>query len=65
MNEKKKITRKTVWKVFFIVYALISICFTTLFIDGLLSRDYSDISQFETLIDGWDVTINDRASQDV
>ena len=65
MNEKKKITRKTVWKVFFIVYALISICFTTLFIDGLLSRDYSDISQFETLTDGWDVTINDRAWQDV
>lgn len=65
MNEKKKITRKTIWKVFFIVYALISICFTTLFIDGLLSRDYSDISQFETLIDGWDVTINDRVWQDV
>ena len=61
----KKPTRKTVLKTLLIVYALVSICFTTLFIDGLLSRDYSAISKYVTLNDGWDITINDRAWQNV
>lgn len=61
----KKPTRKTVLKTLLIVYALISICLTTLFIDGLLSRDYSAISKYVTLNDGWDITIDDRVWQNV
>lgn len=61
----KKPTFKTVLKTLLIVYALVSICFTTLFIDGLLSRDYSAISKYVTLNDGWDITIDDRAWQNV
>ena len=45
----KKPTCKTVLKTLLITYALLSICLTTLFIDGLLSRDYSAISKYATL----------------
>lgn len=61
----KKPTRKNVLKTLLIVYALLSICLTMLFIDGLLSRDYSAISKYVTLNDNWDVTVDDRSWQNV
>lgn len=65
MKKMKKPTRKTVLKTLLVVYVLISICFTTLFIDGMFSRDYADISQCVLLNDGWDITINERSWQNV
>lgn len=51
MKEKKKPTRKTVLKALFLIYALASICLTTLFIDNLLSSDYSAISRYVPMND--------------
>lgn len=61
MKKKIELTRKNVLKILLIIYALFSICFTTLFIDHLFSSDYSAISQYISLNDAWDITINDRA----
>lgn len=61
----KKPPRKTILKTFIIAYVLLSICLTTLFIDGLLSRDYSAISKYVDLNDNWDITINGHAWQNV
>lgn len=65
MKEKKKLTRKTVLKLVFVVYALLSLYFTTRFIDGMFSRDYDAISKFLPLNDGWNITINDRIWRNV
>ncbi len=65
MKEKKKPTRKTVLKVLFIIYALLSIVLTLRFIDGLLARDYAKIAKFIPLNDGWDITINDQSWQNI
>lgn len=61
MKKKIELTRKNVLKILLIIYALFSICFTTLFIDHLFSSDYSAISQYISLNDAWDITINDHA----
>lgn len=65
MKDNRKFTRKTIWKILFILYALLSICVTTAMIDRMFSNDYSAISQGVTLNDGWDITINGRAYRDV
>lgn len=65
MKEKKKPTRKTVLKALFLIYALASICLTTLFIDNLLSSDYSAISRYVPMNDAWSITINDRSWQNI
>lgn len=65
MKEKKKPTRKTVLKALFLIYALASICLTTLFIDNLFSSDYSAISRYVPMKDAWSITINDRSWQNI
>lgn len=65
MKTKKKPTRKTVLKALFLIYALASICLTTLFIDNLLSSDYSAISRYVPMNDAWSITINDRSWQNI
>lgn len=65
MKEKKKPTCKTVLKTLFLIYALASICLTTLFIDNLLSSDYSTISRYVPMNDAWSITINDRSWQNI
>lgn len=65
MKEMKKPSRKTVLKTVFILYALLSVYFTTRFIDGMFSSEYSAISRYLTLNDAWDVTINDDTWQGV
>lgn len=65
MKEKKEPTRKPIRNILFIAYAMLSICLTTAMIDRMFSNDYSAISQCFTLNDGWDITINGRAYQDV
>lgn len=66
MKEKRKPASKTVRKILFITYALISICLTTIMIDRMFSNDYSSISSTcVDLNDGWDITINDRVYQNV
>lgn len=65
MKEKKKPTRKAVLKALFLIYALASICLTTLFIDNLFSSDYSAISRYVPMNDAWSITINDRSWQNI
>ena len=65
MKTRKKPTRKTVIKAALIVYALFSVYFTTRFIDGLLSSEYSAVSRYLTLNDAWDIAINDDSFQNV
>lgn len=65
MKKKIELTRKNVLKTLLLIYVLISICFTALFIDHLFSSDYSAISRYVTLNDAWDITINDRTWQNV
>lgn len=65
MKEKKKPTCKTVLKTLFLIYALASICLTTLFIDNLLSSNYSTISRYVPMNDAWSITINDRSWQNI
>lgn len=65
MKENSKPIRKTIMKILFIVYALISISFTTAMIDRMFSNDYTAISKCVDLNDGWNITINGRAYQNV
>lgn len=52
------ITVKTILKVVWIVYAVLSICVTLLLVNRLFTKDYPSISQHVSLNDSWDVTIN-------
>lgn len=65
MKKRKKPTRRTILKILFTVYAMISICLTTAMLDRMFSIDYSSISKCVTLNDGWNIMINDRAYQNV
>ena len=65
MKIRKKLTRKNVLKTAFIIYALLSVYFTTRFIDSMLSSEYSAISHYISLDDGWDITINEDRWQNV
>lgn len=65
MKENRKPTRKSVLKIVFVVYAMFSIFLTATMIDRMFSNDYSVISQGVTLNDGWNITINNRAYQNV
>ncbi len=64
-KDKRTLTRKTVLKAALIVYALFSVYFTTRFIDGMFSSDYSAISKYLSLNDAWDIAINDNVWQNV
>lgn len=65
MKANRKLTSKTIRKIIFILYALISIFITTAIIDRMFSNDYSAISECVTLNDGWNITINGRTCQNV
>lgn len=65
MKKWKKPTLKIVLKALVIVYALLSICFTTLFIDSMFSSDYAAIAKYVPFDDAWDVTINDQTWQNI
>lgn len=65
MKEKRKPSRKSILKILFICYAVLSIFCTTAMVDRMFSNDYSVISQCVVLNDGWDITINHQAYQNV
>lgn len=65
MKAKRKFTHRTILKILFAVYAMISALFTTAMIDRMFSNDYAAISQCVNLNDGWDVTINGHTWQNV
>lgn len=65
MKAKRKFTHRTILKILFAVYAMISALFTTAMIDRMFSNDYTAISQCVNLNDGWDVTINGHTWQNV
>lgn len=63
--KKKALSRKTILRAAWIIYALISLIFWLPKIDQLLSKNYGTISQYVTLDDDWDITINDAVYHDV
>lgn len=65
MKHLNRISHKTFLKVFWGIYAFISICVTMLLVNWMLTRDYATISQHIPLNDAWDITINDTFYQDV
>ncbi|MBD5489550.1 MAG: GGDEF domain-containing protein [Lachnospiraceae bacterium] len=65
MKHSNKFSSKTFLKVFWGIYAFLSICVTLFLVDRLFSKDYSTISQHILLNDSWDVTINDISYHDI
>lgn len=58
MKRVKKISVKTILKFLWIAYACYSLISWLPMIDGLISKDYEQISQCITLNDSWNVRIN-------
>lgn len=52
-------------KIIWILFALISILIWMPRLDGLLTKEYSAISDCVVLDDGWDITINEDTWQNV
>lgn len=62
---KKAVSKKTVLRILWVVFILVSIVFWVCKIDGLLTQDYASASECVVLDDGWDVTINGDSYQNV
>lgn len=58
-------SKKAILKIIGILFALISILVCVPQIDGLLARDYAQISECVVLNDAWDITINEDTYQNV
>lgn len=58
-------SKKAILKIIGILFALISILVCVPQIDGLLTRDYAQISECVVLNDAWDITINEDTYQNV
>lgn len=65
MKHSNKFSSKTFLKVFWGVYALLSILITLFLVDRLFSKDYLSISQQTLLNNSWDITINDISYHDI
>ena len=64
--EMKKIgSKKTVLKIIWILFALISVLIWIPQVDGLITKDYSEVSKYIDLDDAWDITINDETWHNV
>lgn len=62
---KKAVSKKTVLRILWVVFILVSIVFWVCKIDGLLTQDYASASECVVLDDSWDVTINGDSYQNV
>lgn len=65
MKKPKKITRKLILQIIWVVYALASTMFWLPKIDSLFSQDYSSILNHTSLNDSWDITIGNDVYNDV
>ena len=65
MKKPKKITKKLILQIIWVIYALTSIIFWLPKIDNLFSQDYSSILNYVSLNDSWDITIGNDVYHDV
>lgn len=65
MKKTDKFSYKSILKAVWIFYAFLSIIVTFCLIDKLLSKDYASISQYVSLDDSWDITINGASYQNI
>ncbi len=65
MKKPKKITKKLILQIIWVIYALASILFWLPKIDNLFSQDYSSILNHISLNDSWDITIGNDVYHDV
>lgn len=65
MKKTKRITKKTILKAVWILYAIISTIYWLPKVDAMFSKDLSSISQCISLNDSWDITINNDSYQNV
>lgn len=65
MKKPKKITKKLILQIIWVIYALASIIFWLPKVDNLFSQDYSSISNHISLNDSWDITIGNNVYHNV
>ena len=65
MKMPKKITKKLILQIIWVIYALASIMFWLPKVDNLFSQDYSAIINHVSLNDAWDITIGNDVYHDV
>ena len=65
MEGNKKRYNKKVMAFLWIAFVIYSIITTLLRVDGLLIKNYSEISQYVSLDDDWDIEVNNSLYQDV
>ena len=62
---RAKISKKTLFKTIWIVFALACILVLIPQVDKLITKDYAEISECVLLDDAWDITINEDTYQNV
>ncbi|MDE7476663.1 MAG: GGDEF domain-containing protein [Lachnospiraceae bacterium] len=62
---KKIGSKKTVIKIIWILFALLSVLIWIPQFDGLITKDYSEVSKYVDLDDAWDIMINDETWRNV
>ncbi len=65
MRIPDKITKKTVLKIIWIVYALVSMVVWVPQIDKMFIKDYASDTAYLSLDDGWDITVGSEVYRDV
>lgn len=65
MKKPYPFSKKNVMKAVWILYAFLSIFITFLLIDRLFSKDYAAISQYVSLDDSWDISVNGSSYHNV
>lgn len=65
MKKQRKITKKLILQIIWVVCALAGIMFLMPKVDNLFSQDYSSILKHVSLNDSWDITIGNDAYHDV
>lgn len=61
----KKVSRKTVLKVIWVLFAVYSLVSWLPMADHLVTKDYEKINKYVSLDDSWEITINDEVYQNV
>lgn len=62
---KKRFTKTTILKFGWVILALVGVLAGISKVDGMIAKDYSEISTYVSLDDAWDITINDDTYQNV
>ena len=65
MKKPKKITKKLILQIIWVIYALTSLIFWLPKVDNLFSQDYSSILNHISLNDSWDITIGNDVYRNV